>query len=58
MTANWHPTLKEMLDKNLDLAMKAMSLYSQNTPGQTEPRLGGDSLEPIVGRPSDLSETK
>ena len=30
MTANWHPTLKEMLDKNLDLAMKAMSLYSQN----------------------------
>ena len=26
----WHPTLAELLNKNLDLAMRAMSLYSQN----------------------------
>ena len=32
--------------------------YKPNPNVQTEPRLGGDSLEPIVGRPSDLSETK
>ncbi len=26
----WHPTLADLLDKNLDLAMRALSLYSQN----------------------------
>jgi hypothetical protein len=29
----WHPTLADLLDKNLDLAMRALSLYSQNPTG-------------------------
>jgi len=53
---NWHKTLSDLLDRNLHIALNAMSLYMPNSRADRTGHLVDGTQHGLVGRPDDLTK--